>query len=149
MNRSLFLAILAMDSYNRGYGVGVEGLDEEGHIGNATFIPTPSQTGWQAAGFYAIAYDMTGVAGFTAGERVISYRGTDGASDFYAYGIGLGQPFALTGGLTNQARLTIEIYRAVAGSGTDPFAANITTTGHSLGGGLAHNDNPANERLAA
>lgn len=77
MNRSLFLAILAMDSYNRGYGVGVEGLDEEGQIGNATIIPTPSQAGWEAANFYAIAYDMTGVAGFTAGERVISYRGTD------------------------------------------------------------------------
>jgi len=77
MNRSLFLAILAMDSYNRGYGVGVEGLDEEGQIGNATIIPTPSQAGWEAASFYAIAYDMTGVAGFTAGERVISYRGTD------------------------------------------------------------------------
>jgi hypothetical protein len=121
-------------------------------LGNATLLAATNdqKAGWQTAGFYAIAYDMTGVAGFTAGERVIAYRGTDNpASDFYAYGIGLGQPFALTGGLTNQARLTIEIYRAVAGSGTDPFAANITTTGHSLGGGLAHNDNPANERLAA
>ncbi len=77
ISRELMLAILSMDSYNRGYGVGVEGLDEEGQIGNATIIPTPSQTGWQAAGFYAIAYDMTGVAGFAAGERVISYRGTD------------------------------------------------------------------------
>ena len=151
MNRDLFLAILAMDAYNRGYGVGISGLDESGDIGNATIrdFELGEKAGWQAAGFYAIAYDMTGVAGFAAGERVISYRGTDGASDFYAYGIGLGQPFALTGGLTNQARLTIEIYRAVAGSGTDPFAANITTTGHSLGGGLAHNENPANERLMA
>ena len=49
----------------------------------------------------------------------------------------MGQPFALTGGLTDQARLTIEFFRAVAGDGADPFAANITTTGHSLGGGLA------------
>jgi hypothetical protein len=152
MNRNLFLAILGMDSYNRGYGVGINSLDESGQLGNATLLAATNdqKAGWQTAGFYAIAYDMTGVAGFTAGERVIAYRGTDNpASDFYAYGIGLGQPFALTGGLTNQARLTIEIYRAVAGSGTDPFAANITTTGHSLGGGLAHNDNPANERLAA
>lgn len=26
MNRGLFLAILSMDSYNRGYGVGIKGL---------------------------------------------------------------------------------------------------------------------------
>ena len=33
MNRDLFLAILAMDSYNRGYGAGVSGLSESGKIG--------------------------------------------------------------------------------------------------------------------
>jgi hypothetical protein len=79
MNRDLFLAILAMDSYNRGYGAGISGLNENGDIGNATIrvFSVDEQDGWQAAGFYAIAYDMTGVAGFTADERVISYRGTD------------------------------------------------------------------------
>ena len=74
MNRDLLLAILAMDSYNRGYGVGVEGLDEGGQIGNATLTPatTAQKAGWEAAGFYAIAYDMTGVAGFVSGERGMS-----------------------------------------------------------------------------
>jgi hypothetical protein len=151
MNRDLFLAILAMDSYNRGYGAGVNLPTGATHIGRAEILPDSEQrpqiTRGQAAGFYAIAYDMTGVAGFADGERVISYRGTDRffnnpfgngpGSDFWAFGIGVGQPFALTGGLTDQARLTIEFFRAVAGDGADPFAANITTTGHSLGGGLA------------
>lgn len=79
MNRNLFLAILGMDSYNRGYGVGINSLDESGQLGNATLLAATNdqKAGWEAAGFYAIAYDMTGVAGFTAGERVISYRGTD------------------------------------------------------------------------
>jgi hypothetical protein len=79
MNRDLFLAILSMDSYNRGYGEGITGLSESGRLGTA-IIREPGedeQEGWQAAGFYAIAYDMTGVAGFADGERVISYRGTD------------------------------------------------------------------------
>ncbi len=77
MNKDLFLAILAMDSYNRGYGEGVSGLSESGQIGGATIreFKVGEQDGWEAAGFYAIAYDMTGVAGFGAGERVISYRG--------------------------------------------------------------------------
>ena len=74
MNRDLFLAILALDSYNRGYGPGIEGLSSTGDIGKANILTFPDSVsaGWQAAGFYAIAYDMTGVAGFGAGERVMS-----------------------------------------------------------------------------
>ncbi|MCB2077621.1 MAG: hypothetical protein KDE55_07975 [Novosphingobium sp.] len=81
MNRDLFLAILAMDSYNREYGagIGVTGTS----IGNADIISRTSlgidqatYSGWQAAGFYAIAYDVSGVTGFGATEKVISYRGT-------------------------------------------------------------------------
>ena len=82
MNRDLFLAILAMDSYNRDYGSGIQVSGSS--IGNADIVSRASlgldnqdYLNWQAAGFYAIAYDMTGVAGFTAGERVIAYRGTD------------------------------------------------------------------------
>ncbi len=81
MNRDLFLAILSMDSYNRGYGVGIDGLGGlQTYIGNARLIQESDVDIASAgvnAGFYAIAYDMTGVAGFAAGERVISYRGTD------------------------------------------------------------------------
>ena len=32
MNRDLFLAILSMDSYNRGYGQGITGLSNTGLI---------------------------------------------------------------------------------------------------------------------
>ncbi len=39
MNRNLFLVILAMDSYNRGYGVGIKGLGGVGSgIGDATIF---------------------------------------------------------------------------------------------------------------
>ena len=81
-NKDLLLAILSMDSYNRGYGQGIKDLPDTGRLGNA-LIKTRESSGiddtefadWEAAGFYAIAYDMTGVAGFGADERVISYRG--------------------------------------------------------------------------
>lgn len=89
MNRDLFLAILSMDSYNRGYGRGIKfsigestaPRNESGvQIGTAVVRAQSNVLdGSDAvnAGFYAIAYDMTGVAGFADGERVISYRGTD------------------------------------------------------------------------
>jgi hypothetical protein len=79
MNRDLFLSILAMDSYNRGYGAGISKLGETGQIGNAQLIARSEILGnaanatyqnWQSAGFYASAYDWNG-------ETVISYRGTD------------------------------------------------------------------------
>lgn len=110
MDRDLFLAILAMDSYNRGDGFAVSGLAETGTLGTATLRAATEEqkAGWEAAGFYAIAYDWNG-------ETIISYRGTDAPRDAIAFGIGAGQPFALTGGLTDQARLTVEFYRAVAG----------------------------------
>ena len=78
MDRDLFLAILAMDSYNRGYDAGVAGLPETGEIGNATIRPFQDgeQNSWQSAGFYAVAYDVSNVAGFSSDDMVISYRGT-------------------------------------------------------------------------
>ena len=102
MNRDLFLAILAMDSYNRGYGQGVTHLEVEirkTKIGNATIARQSDVrlgTDGVNAGFYAIAYDMTGVAGFASGERVIAYRGTDGilAGDLlYGWTLGGGVNF--------------------------------------------------------
>ena len=103
MNRDLFLAILAMDSYNRGYGQGIGGLPVNvgvTTIGDATIIrqsdTAPNSPGVNA-GFYAIAYDVSGVAGFGTTEKVISYRGTDEPNPFAAhndavnaYGIALG-----------------------------------------------------------
>ena len=76
----LMYAILAMDSYNRGYDAVINGLSENSHttvkIGDATIIYNLIDAGIRAeaiaAGFYAIAYSYKG-------ETVISYRGTDGA----------------------------------------------------------------------
>ena len=38
INRNLFLSILAMDAYSRGYGVSISGLTETDGIGSATLI---------------------------------------------------------------------------------------------------------------
>lgn len=78
MNSDLFLAILSMDSYNRGYGSGVSGLNETGRLGNATLkaATTEQKSGWESAGFYALSYtiDDASVSGLAAGTTVISYR---------------------------------------------------------------------------
>ena len=77
MNPDVFLSLLALDAYNRGYDSNVGNLPEKGSIGLAgirEFQPR-EQLGWQAAGFYAIAYNWNG-------ERVISYRGTNLETDF-------------------------------------------------------------------
>ena len=81
----LRLAILSLDAYNRGYNSGFsdsdandrDGLGESGPVGGATIIFRESlgidQTKyaeWQAAGFYAVAYQV-------GGQTIISYRGTD------------------------------------------------------------------------
>lgn len=85
MNRDLFLAILSMDSYNRGYGPSliVFGPNNAGQsIGNAIVKDIPLQADPEAVGFYGLAYDVSVVAGFTDGETVIAYRGSEvGRSD--------------------------------------------------------------------
>jgi hypothetical protein len=73
ISKDLFLAILAMDSYNRGYNSGLtdggegdpDGLGEAGRVGSATILNPLSYgrdqielTNWQDAGFYALAYDI-------------------------------------------------------------------------------------------
>lgn len=92
MNRDLFLSILALDAYNRGYGERLSftgNSDDVGtQIGNATVssqLDTSADSDAQDADFYAIAYDWNG-------ETVISYRGTDnlGADAVSGYGVGAG-----------------------------------------------------------
>ena len=108
MNRDLFIAILAMDSYNRGYGQGLsKNLPDvlgSTQIGTAAIYDEKADAEAQDAGFYAIAYDWQG-------EKIISYRGTDGLirDAITGYGIALG-----TAG-TTQANLAIEFYQAVMG----------------------------------
>ncbi len=138
----LFKAILAMDSYNRGYGQGIDmpdGIDSKSgihsKIGNATFSKQSDiEAGSEevTAGFYATAYKLS------SGETVISYRGTDknfsfpfwpdvGSDMWNGYGTAIGNPASL------QSKLALKFYHDVAGAG----ATNISLTGHSLGGGLA------------
>lgn len=82
------LSILAMDSYNRGYGEGIEGLGGLGYKVGAATISTDSETvsatkdEAQAAGFYAVSYTIgAGVKDLDENSTVISYRGTDNTHD--------------------------------------------------------------------
>lgn len=139
----LMYAILAMDSYNRGYNPGITLTGTQ--VGNATIgvdsavlntDPNDPNRIDQDAGFYAVAYHWNG-------ETIISYRGTDnpgfwadeiaGGSDVWnGYGTGVGSPYA------EQGRLAAEFYQAVTGTQIgDPLTESATLTGHSLGGGLA------------
>ncbi len=146
MNSNLFKAILAMDSYNRGYdqSIALPIVLNTTKIGNATIIAqsdVSSNGNAFGAGFYAVAYDLDDLDGVAGGEKVISYRGTDdfdGVADLFsskdvAYGWILG-----AGSTTSsQGKMALQFYQDVAGVGIDPRTANISLTGHSLGGGLA------------
>ena len=72
MNQDLLLAILAMDSYNRGYNAGISTLSNAAGtlIGTAILNTNLADT---TASFYAQAYTLQN------GKTVISYRGTDQA----------------------------------------------------------------------
>lgn len=131
ISHDLFLAILAMDSYNRGYGQGV--VVDGNAIGNATFeLPTVPQA-WKDAGFYAIAYNWNG-------KTVISFRGTDTfASDPFTGGSDIfnGWVSAL-GTRTLQVDQALQFYADVTGQSVfNGPASNVILTGHSLGGALA------------
>jgi hypothetical protein len=159
MNRDLFLAILSMDSYNRGYGQGIRNLADSGQIGGASILTFPNsvRAGWEAAGFYALAYTVSGVSGIADGTTVIAFRGTDGFSGSVANGgsdawNGFGVAFGFATGL--QAELAVRFYQSVAKNDYNPStrSSNIAVTGHSLGGGLAGlvaaNDNAVCNRIA-
>ncbi len=70
----LIYAVLAMDSYNRGYGSGISGLldNTTSEIGGYTIYDSKGDAQAFNVGFYAIAYRNT-----ATNEVVISYRGTD------------------------------------------------------------------------
>lgn len=139
VSNDLMHAILAMDAYNRGYGAGIAGLNEAvgTQIGNASItkrlqdVSATFEPNSQAAGFYALAYDWNG-------QRVISYRGTNLVGNLPAandvvngWPIGLGSPAA------SQGLLAAQFYRNIVGGEENLFNADVTLTGHSLGGGLA------------
>ena len=84
ISKDLFLSILSMDAYNRGYNPGIANLGDTGQIGNATIllrealgVSNTEYQAWQDASFYAAATTIgSGVTGIAAGTTVISYRGT-------------------------------------------------------------------------
>lgn len=135
MNRDLFLAILALDSYNRGYGkrlafVGSQTGRDTGEVGRqlgtATILKQDISDEAFDADFYAIAYNWNG-------ETVISYRGTDNLLRDAVTGYGVGAGIA---GVP-QGNLAIEFYSAVTGRaafGLDG-SANVVSRGDSRGGG--------------
>ena len=130
MNNDVMKAILSMDSYNRGYSEGINlgvqvGVTQVGYavvIQQSNILTTSPE---RQASFYAIAYNYNS-------EKVIAFRGTDSLSGDAAtgYGVGAGNP------KEPQAQMAFDFYKAVSGGG-DPRLANISLTGHSLGGGLA------------
>lgn len=155
MSANLKLALLSLDSYNRGYGQVVKfnptdselNENERGkRLGAATILSDANDLGGisRTAGFYGIAYDVSGAGIDGLSGTVVSYRGTnanwssENLAEFLAtpgvrdavngWIVGAGVP----GG---QANLALDFYNAVAG--VDPFSANVTLTGHSLGAGLA------------
>ena len=83
ISKDLFLSILSMDAYNRGYNPGIAGLSVGGSIGTATIgsdssilVDANGNRIDQAASFYAAAYTIgSGVTGIAAGTTVVSYRG--------------------------------------------------------------------------
>lgn len=66
----LFLAILALDAYNRDYNLGMKGADGTTHIGDAKVGIRADTPAYKAASFYAVEYEWKD-------KTVISYRGSD------------------------------------------------------------------------
>jgi Ca2+-binding RTX toxin-like protein len=129
-NMTLFQAIMAMDTYNRGYNSGIMqgivGLGGEGsQLGLATVIKQDGLQNAQAISFFAQAYTLNG-------KTIIAYRGTDQSGPDIANGYGTG----LGAVLDTQARMAIEFYRSVVGAGNER-TADVVLTGHSMGGGHA------------
>ena len=149
----LMQAILSMDSYNRGYNAGIvfgadptnsEAINGITKLGEAVVYRSLGNEPAQSIGFYAIAYSY-------GGSTVISYRGTDdmivewnNEAQEWQTSLDVNNGYDVGAGIadTPQSRMSFEFYRAVAdalnnNNPADPYAANISVTGHSLGAGFA------------
>ncbi len=153
MNRDVLMSILALDAYNRGYSPGINGLHFQQNVTRVGFAVIKADStqylltaNARSTGFYGIEYEL-------AGEKIISFRGTDfdvnsslsaieilqsellkdvfnGWSSFLGFG---------TNSQYGQAEL---FFKAVTGAefdgnGGEPLSSMVTVTGHSLGGALA------------
>ncbi len=150
MNTDLFRAVLALDSYNRGYGdgLGLKFVAKETEIGNARIYTDSTiefgQGKDSSIGFYGIAYEMLDGSGRGTGEKIISYRGTDRIFSWPWSDSGSDMWNAYTGAIgglpsidnSDQSGMAISFYKSVIGN-ENPYWGNVSFTGHSLGGGLA------------
>jgi Lipase (class 3) len=136
ISNELMLAILAMDSYNRGYnagiGAGPNGLGITGFIGNAEIKKVEQTETAVAASFFAISYSYNG-------RTVISYRGTDvlptDKPNLSGSWTDIGQWQSIYGSYNStQQKLAADFYRTVVAGNP---SQSIQLTGHSLGGALA------------
>lgn len=153
ISHTLMNAILAMDSYNRGYNAGLvfgndsqdsEAINGVTKLGEATVYRSLGNETAQSIGFYAVAYSY-------AGSTVISYRGTDdmivewnNETQEWQTSLDVNNGYGVGSGIadTPQSRMAFEFYRAVASAlnnnaPADPYSANISVTGHSMGAGFA------------
>ncbi|MCP5009796.1 MAG: hypothetical protein GY942_07455 [Aestuariibacter sp.] len=139
ISNDIMYAILAMDSYDRGYGEGIAGLGGVGSTIGIAQLTKQSDTAEDTAGvtasFYAAAYSYNS-------ETVISYRGTNSApfselskDALYGWGVGVGSAEE------TQGVLAAQFYKSVANDAETGeahlFDSGIQLVGHSLGVGLA------------
>jgi Protein of unknown function (DUF2974) len=144
ISTNLFLSILSMDAYNRGYSSGLsdgnnisqQGEDVDGlggvssRIGMATVILQANTLTAQRAGFYAQAYSIGSGANT---QIVISYRGTD--QGFIKELLFTDIPiFLFANASVTQLGLASQFYELVY---SESEGHAITLTGHSFGCGLA------------
>ncbi len=164
INSNLMNAILSMDAYNRGYNAAIEIYPEDQtdnkFLGTAKIVKNSSvvfNDSDQAIGFYALAYQIKDSSGNVV-DNVIAYRGTDGPNPIpddsdvtNGWLLGAGNYNATQG--TMAVNFYKEVAKQIGGADVDLQAVNISTTGHSLGGGfagfIAVNDNNQDIRKAA
>ncbi len=133
-SQDLLYAILAMDSYNRGDD-GTQIAPDSSSIANLEIINNSDDTEDTGLSFFASAYkDTKGTTDTSDDEIIISYRGTDSPLDMvtgWTTGAGAWASIQAIKG-------TSFLYNIIENdTENDPFNANVSFTGHSLGGGLA------------
>jgi hypothetical protein len=147
ISKDLYLSILSMDAYSRGYHTGLDDLgdasDGSVHIGLADVSFNITDAGIfnaaEASSFYAIAYTMGGnsTTGIANGTTIISYRGTD--QPFMEF-IPVDLPISYGGSYDQrQIALAQQFFNSVQQNGNAPDIdpAIMLLTGHSLGGAAA------------